>query len=367
MLMASQNSLKVMKYIQLFLLLMICNVTLFGQYSYYDYDKICYCSGRETPHSIVSYDNNLQLLLELRIGLSKKELDSINIPYTNSQLKLLLLFNLIEKKKNIYYTSIPILDTTQTILLRKQSKLIADNIFPHIEKDIENLALYLKKSYNSRNEFAIIFSYVLDGLIWNDFEEKGLVTPRESDDNISPWTGHFWMIANPRESKCGTNTSSESNATIYVTNGVPWRFMKPLYNDYELTKVMLNNISDDGKLSDTIVQNSFGMYNLFNEHGEVLVPIIYENDQNELYLLARKISKKICDQFITVTSIPSLVNKYNFKNSEEALIVLYHETMWELLSSLEEKEIIVKPEIFNSPDNAKMQDMTDLIFFVVKD
>jgi hypothetical protein len=155
-----------MKHFLIILNLVLYSGLILGQNNSKKYDLTCFCSARETPNSVVNYDNNLQLLKSFSEGMSRKGLDSLHIPYTESQLKLLRMFNLIRKENGKYYTNIPILDESQTIHLRTKSKQIADKITPLVATEIKELVSYLDSINRSKNAFSIMFSYVIDGLTW---------------------------------------------------------------------------------------------------------------------------------------------------------------------------------------------------------
>jgi len=355
-----------MKYKLLIITFSLFSGVIMGQKNLDDYDMTCYCSARETPHGVVSFDNNLQLISSFKKGLSKKELDSLHIPYTDSQLKLLRIFNLIRKEKDKYFSNIPFLDEKQTYLLRAQSKQIADKILPHIEPDIKELVSYLTSIGNSNNVFSIAFSYVLDGLPWQIFEEKKIIKPLDSKDNISPWTGFFWILTSNPSSKSGTNTESDSTFTIGITGG-PYRLMKSIYDEEDgLLKVMLRNYIVSGKVTDEKVFKTFEPYNLFNQKGELTIPIIVENDQNKLYVLSKQIAEKICMEMTSMEVANRAIKDFNFQNEEQAVIILYHEVMWNLLSIMEEKKLIEKPIIIKNPDKAEMKDAADLMYIIRK-
>ena len=352
------------KKLLIFYFLLFCAVLL-GQKSPNNYDYSCYCSGRETPHKIVSYDNNLQLIKLFNVGLSKKDLDSLNIPYTYSQLKLLQIYNLIRFENNKYYSNIPILDEKQTNQLRIQSKQIANNIIPIIDNDIKDLVAYLSTINRSSNTFSIIASYVIDGLLWEKFEKKKLIQSN-SYDSAYPWSGYFWVLASRRNFKYGTNTDTDSTITIALTNGGTYRIMESYYKGEDLIKIMLNNMRVSGKVTDERVIKNFGKYNIFNKQGDIIIPVIIENNQNKLYMLSNQIADKICDLIISNVNIDEYVKAYNFKDKEQALIILSHEIMWDLLSLIDEKKLVEKPIILREPSKAEMKDASDLIYIIRK-
>lgn len=348
------------------ILLLFCRV-LYGQKNINNYDMTCFCSARETPEGILSYDNNLQIILSLKDGLSKKELDSLQIPYTDSQLKLLRVYNLIRKENNKYYLTFPLLDKDQTLLLRNQSKQIADSITPLIENDAKDMVSFLASTGRSQNAFSIIFSYVLDGLVWNEFEENGEIKPIDSNDDITPWTGFFWVLEPRREPKYGTNSLTDSILSISFTNGAPYRLMNSLFIEEDLLRILLDNIRLSGKVTDRRVIEVFGKYNMFDNQGNVTIPIIRENNQSRLFLLSEKISDKICKGVLNDISLDKTMHNYGFKSKEQTLIIVYHEIMWDLLSNLLDKNILTKPLVLENPKDAEMKDVSDLMFITEKE
>ena len=347
----------------LFLVFLFASIQLIGQVNPRQYEMTCYCSARETPHSIVAYDNNLQLIIAFKNGLSKKGLDSLKIPYTNSQLKLLRIYKLIRMENNKYYSTIPVLDTIQTANLRIQSKIIADKISPVIEKDLKNLVAYLNSVQNSRNTFSVVFSYVLDGLTWHSFSEKEIIKPF-NDNNLSPWNGYFWMLAPKRKETFGTNSQSDSTLTFSITHGPANNILESFYYEDDLLQKMLQNIREYGKVSDQGVISTFSKFNIVDEQGKVLVPIIIENGQNELFRLSLAIAVKISDYIIANAPLTEIKNEYNLIDEEQTVIILYHEILWDLLDNIEAKGIIDKPLIFKNPEKATTKDISDLIFFI---
>ncbi len=346
--------------------LLIFSAITLAQTNNASYDMTCFCSGRETPHAIVSYDNNLQLIIAFKNGLTLKGLDSLNIPYTESQLKLLQVYNLIRQENDKYFSTIPVLDGQQTNQIRTQSKQEADIIVPAIENDINNFVSYLNSIHCKINAFSIMFSYILDGLVWQKFEERNLLKPYESTDNISPWTGYFWILTSKPLIKYGTNSQSDSTFTLCITDGAPYSLSKTFYERDDLKQAMLNNILLEGKVTDTAVINNFAIYNIFDGEGNVLVPIIQENNQNILYQLSNKMSDKICNAIIANIRLDEITKQFKLKDNEQALIIFYHEILWNIMAELDVKNIIDKPLILSDPSKANSGDLANLIFFIKK-
>jgi len=355
-----------MKYSLLIIIFLIIPLAIFGQYDYKNYDMTCYCSATETPHAVASYDNNLEILIALKNGLSKAGLDSLNIKYTYSQLKLLQVYNLILKRNNKYYLNIPILTNEQTDQLRTVSKNLANKITLHIENEISDLITYLNSTGYTKNSFSIIFSYILDGKIWEKFEERKVLKPFSRSNDMSPWEGYFWILSSKREVKYGTNSQTDSNLTFSVTSGAPNRILKTFYVSDNLIDTLLINIIQSGKVVDKNAIEAFKKFNIVDDFGNVNVPIISEKDQSKLFELSNSIVTKICDDITTDRYLNDITKIFKFSSLEQTVVILYHEILWDLLDNLVEKKLITKPMIILNPDKAVDSDLSDLIFLIIK-
>ena len=214
---------RLMKQIFIHFLFLSSPFLLLGQTPDYNdwnnWEDICYCSFKNYhPASVVSADNNWQLLLAMKNGLTLKQLDSLNIPYTKSQLLLLETQRLLSETRGVYKTAVPILDSVLTIRLRKHSQFVASEIYPEIEKECGDLVAHLSEQNRLRNAYSILFSYVLDGLIWKRFEKEGIVKEWNESEI---WSGNYWFLTPKRLVDCGgTNiwTSNEGEFVFILTS-----------------------------------------------------------------------------------------------------------------------------------------------------
>jgi hypothetical protein len=159
--------------------------------------------GAIHPDTIVRADNNWQLLLEMKNGLTLSQLDILKVPYTPKQLVFLQSQKLLYRSQDVYKTAFPILSITQTSNLREKSLVVANHIYADIEKKVSDLVEFLTKQNLSNNAFSILFSYVIDGLIWKRFEQEGMVKERVS---AGIWDGVYWFMKPIRSFSCGTSS-----------------------------------------------------------------------------------------------------------------------------------------------------------------
>lgn len=329
-----------------------------------NWEQICYCSfkGHFHPQEIVNADNNWQLLLAMKNGCTSKQLDSLKIPYTQSQLLLLLSMRLIEQKGKILTTTIPILNRNETAELRVMSREVAVRIIPEIEPECKDLVDFLAKNNRQKNAFSILFSYVLDHRIWKKFEQEKLTDEVQIINNL--WGGNYWSITPKRTWSCGTNSlDNDKYAILFNWSEQSSKLMNKFYG------ANFDGILDfleDGNTNDSAVIDEFTKYGFFDKNKNLSIPIIDENADNTLFTLSNKITDKLLPAFVKSTDFDAVKSKFNFTDDNQTVIIFYHEVMWDILNLLLEKQIIQKPIAFESPEKAGLSDIADLCFVIRK-
>ncbi len=327
-----------------------------------NWEDICYCTMNNSyhPSSIVSADNNLQLLLALKNGLTRKQLDSLKIPYAKSQLLLLESYLLLKKANGIYKTAIPILDSAQTARLRKQSQVTASEIYPEIEKECRDLVTHLTKQNRSRNAYSILFSYVLDGLIWKRFEKEGIV---KEWDTTGIWSGNYWFLTPKRTFDCGGTNYSTSKDFAFKWN---WSYAEKVTDGlWDKNIEALFPLLQGNVVPNKEIINEFAAYGFFDKDLRLTIPVINEKENNVLYLLSNNIIDRLLPAFMAKADVEQLKTSYIFNNNSETVVVFYHEVMFDLMDLLIEKQVIQLPTAFQNPEKATFKDAADLCFIVI--
>ena len=348
-----------------FFLAMVCVVVSTAQKADFNkYDNICYCAGN-SPSNVIKLDNNWELLLSLIRPKTIGTLDSINIKHTGSQLKLLEEWSLIKKGEIDYRTSIVILDSVKTNSLRSLTKKLSLQLTNVIKPKIVELSSQLKKINREENVYSILFSYVIDGMVWDYLEEEQLVNPRKISLESPFWDGEFWSLYPKRDFYCGTNSISDKGYSIKVNwseEAIP--NMIPFVTRFDLQEKMLSNLIEKGRLIDKEAFSEFGKFNFFDEKGLFTAPVIVENEQNPIYAISQEISENIVRFIKTQINVEIAMKKYGLRNTSQAIIVLYHEMIWDIMDSLVKMEIIEKPIAFKNPKQTNPEDIGDLIILV---
>jgi hypothetical protein len=357
---------KLMKQIFINFLFLSSPVLLLAQATDYNnwknWEDICYCTMNNSyhPSSIVSADNNLQLLLALKNGLTLKQLDSLKLPYIKSQLLLLESQHLLNKADGIYKTVIPILYSEQTAHLRKQSLFVARGIYPEIKKECCDLVAKLSEQNRSSNAYSILFSYVLDGLIWKRFEKEGIV---KKWDTTGIWSGNYWFLTPKRPVDCGgTNIWSNENF-MFKWN---WSYAENVTDGlWKKNLEMLFPLAQGNTVPNKEIIDEFSALGFFDKDLHLTIPVINEKENNTLYLLSINIIDKLFPAFMAKTDIEAFKTSYKFNDNSETVIVFYHEVMFDLMDLLLEKQVIQMPTAFQHSEKATLKDAADLCFIVI--
>jgi hypothetical protein len=62
--------------------------------------------------------------------------------------------------------------------------------------------------------------------------------------------------------------------------------------------------------------------------------------------------------------LTAIVEEFGFRDAKQALVVAYHEMMWDLMDRLEAEGLVRKPVAFADPGHAQSSDIADLVFIV---
>ncbi len=355
------------------IILLIAIICLIGKQSYSqttfkekikNFDDICFCNvGLAHPKNILKLDNNMELLFALKTGKTLREIGKSGIKYTDSQIKLLLLSGLIEKKDSIYKAKVPILSTIETVQLREATKKMAKDIVPLILDDYKLLTKTLISQGLEKNTFSIFFAYVLDGLVWTILENNKDIEETNITSDKPFWDGTFWMIEPKRNFKCGTNSLSSGDYTINVN----WSDVSIIsVSNYDLLGEFLNDFKENGKITKAEILKEFENNGLFNKNGELQIPVFKADSTDIIYSQSENIAKKVVAYLINKIDYTTLLSDFSGLSKGQKITIIYHEIMWDIISVMEENGQIKKPVAFGKPKEAKPQDLKDLIF-IVKD
>ena len=330
------------------------------------YDIIQYASlSGYGPQNIILLDNNGDILLACKAGITEGALKTVGITYGESQLVLLEAWRLILRNGDTLKTLVPILDSTETHTLRAYTKHVAASVCDSTVTLVRALKQHLDGIKRSRNTYSVMFSYVIDGLVWRYLEGQKLLTRRTIDAERPFWAGEVWALYRPRTFSCGTNSISDQGISINVNwSDASIPKMLPFVADFKNLGRMFDDYTKSGRVVDTAAKRIFSPFNLFDPNGEFTIPTITEVKSNKLYSVSVELSNRIAQVVLRTLDLAFLSTKYNFRDAQQTLVIVYHEIMWDLMDAYENKGLLTKPVAFADPGHTRSSDISDLVFIV---
>ena len=332
----------------------------------YDITSFCISAG-SSPDNIIKLDNNGQILLACISGRTVEQLRTLGVQFTKSQIELLKNWRLLREDRHLLKTAFPILNEDKTKQLRKLVGECASPLSPGLLKDLSALKDHLQFIRRERNTYTILFSYILDGLVWEYFFENKVLKERKLSVEKPFWSGVVWAVYPPRDFSCGTNSVSDQGITLKVNwSKATLKKMIPFVADWDSFSKMFDDLVGKGKIEEEKAIRVFRPFDLFDQSGRFTVPIIFEKENDALYKACVSLSSDVSEEILNVIHLEELKKEFDFRDNDEALVIFYHEFMWALLEQLEGQGLIKKPIAFVDPERAKPEDIGDLVFIVKK-
>jgi len=316
---------------------------------FYDMDVTAYCSFSSYHPVQYIIDDNWKILTAFITSGKIGKLDSLGIKYTESQLMLLNIGGLLQNDNGVWKTSMPIFNRQQTDSIRGESREYAELLYKRLKGDFKEFLKAVKESGAGANSFSIVFSYCLDGMIW-DY----LYSPK-SIAEYSTWSGAFWALYSERDDvKPGTNGYG-SSVLVNHSPIMPWDWSQQMFSDFD------RDFSANGRLTDTTLINYLYEFGISDKKGNVLVPVLNPNADNMLNNYCKKIVKSLAEEVKQYA--PTFAKRYNIKNEKIAATIFYHELMWDLVQILIENKQVTYPAILQGKATSRehLKDVTLII------
>ncbi|MBZ5551724.1 MAG: hypothetical protein LAO21_03310 [Acidobacteriia bacterium] len=332
----------------------------------FDFSQFVTSSG-QSPQQITRLDNNGEILLACVKGITRDQLRASGVRFVESQIELLKTWRLLEEEKTVLKTALPILDAQMSERLRGATQAVVPALSRRLEPEIVRLVNTLDALGRKKNAYTILFSYVLDDLVWEQFRSRGLLGRREITAETPLWAGEVWAVYPPRAFAMGTNSVSDKGVSLKVNwteRAIPK--MMPFVADIKTFLRMFDDYVEKGRVEDEHARKVFGPFDLFDQTGRFTVPIIKADGSDPLYQLSQAIAGRIAESVPDLLRLSSLSKEFGFRDDKQALVIVYHELMWDFMDHLESAGIVHKPVAFVEPDKSRPADIADLVFIVRK-
>lgn len=300
-----------------------------------------------SPSSILQMDDNGRLVLMAESGLPEAELLA-RTGAAESQIELLKAWRLLARDGELIRTSFPILDARETTWLRSLTEEAANALLPTITGDAARLRDELAALGRAENTYSILFSYALDDLVWDVWERGGILSEREVTRDRPFWAGEVWAVTPERREIVGTNSILDERGRLSITwshKAIPR--MRPFVADIPSLKALFEAFASGERIRDPSVRAVFEPYDLLDPSGRPTYPVIVAESSDPVHRIATRIASVLSDRTCEVLDLSELVEKFGFRDRSQALVVAYHELMWDLLGKLVDRGIVSRPPVLD--------------------
>jgi hypothetical protein len=260
-------------------------------------------------------------------------------------------------------TTFPVLGDKATVAIRGAMKETALAIVPQIRDDVTSLSKQLQPMQVS-SAYTILFTYVLDQLVWDVLERKRAVRELVLTPDHPFWDGVLWAFK-PRPLSLGTNSIANQGTTLKMMWAPEARSaMGPLVSDRKNFRAMFMQLSTQNRVVDPQLKAIFGSYGILDPDGLFKPPVIVEDAGNALYTISHSLAERVGAEVLQRMDRVRVKRAASLRSEEQALVIGYHELMWELLDALEKEGLVRRPRLLSDPKNAEHHEVADLLVMI---
>jgi hypothetical protein len=282
----------------------------------------CFCiTARHTPHAIIKADDNGQILWLARNGVSMEDLRAAGIPITESQKLLLRTYGLITVNGDTLTTAFPILGPGIMVPLRTRLRSFAGRLTPEVADDVSKIELELNRRGYREHSYAVVFGYALDGLLWDELRNRGMLPDTTLDLDHPDWRGAFWAIYPERSGAPGTNEVALNGSTLVTV----WTDRTSTALNEQLASIKSRAVS------------ASSMADVGN------LPLLRDKPDDPIHTAAQHIATLTATALLNTSEGSALLASIPHASRSQAVVVLAHELIWAVAEKLVESGYIVPP------------------------
>lgn len=327
-----------------------------------DWKLVCFCNSRvRTPHFVVQMDNNGVILYAARSGTSRTRLRADGIPTSDSQLRLLVDWELLKVQGDSLRTAFPVLGPDATKTLRAELRTLATRVLPDLRPLVDSAVRLMRQRMDSTAVYSAVFSYILDGLVWDSLAPGAELVATDITVDHPFWHGAFWAISSERDNAPGTNSSrlDDSASALLTWTQTTLELQQRLEtgkNGAAIARAVRQ--SDPATLPATLAP-----YKLFSPDRKPRFALIDERGSDPTPAAARALAGAIARGFRSWIEKSDLPRRLGISDSGLATLILYHEHMWDLLDGMVAGGAFPKPV---TPRQPTPSDIAPLITVILR-
>lgn len=289
----------------------------------------CFClRARANPKRVVDLDDNGRILFEAIGGTTLADLRASGVGVTESQIRLMEVFDLLSNDEGRINTRIPVMGPEVVGDVRGRAKAIAAEVMDGVSDAAREIVRALDERGLTESAHAVVFGQSLDGVLWDVLRGRGDVPDVEPTVDQPFWRGAFWAAYPGREGSAGTNEVAGSHASlVMVWDEGSAEALRELEID-PATSELLDGI-DSSQVAVTL------------RDGE-RAPVVRANDP--LHLAGVALAEAVASRVPTGSGCRDLLDDAGVAATDrEAVVIVVHELIWEITGLLSRSDLLTAP------------------------
>ncbi len=328
-----------------------------------DYSLGQYVASRgRPPGTVLKLDNNGEILLACRNGCTLQSLEAVGVTALASQLELLSAWSLLVREGDGFRSGVPILDGENATYLDELAIRVSEQVAQAADEELAALLTTLNEQGWQGHAWSVVFSYVLDGMVWQFLDELDYIDSRLVLENGASWGGEIWAYSGPERPT--TASRGFRGVTIKVTSVESNQsFVASALSGPRSLAAMLAVGNGGGPEAAELVAH-YQELGVLGPERELMVPVIDEQSRDEIFRLCEQLAGRVVDAVHTRLDRSALMNDFGFTSPSQALIVSYHSVMRRLMDLLVERGTLSLPAAIADYEGSERSDLGKLILLV---
>ncbi len=308
------------------------------------------------PVQIARMDNNGEILLACAEAKTVEQLISIGIKFRQSQMELLVDWNLLDydRKNKTYRTTIHVYGEEKAAAIRQKVRSVVIQLVTMLNAELASLRSHLAEMEREKSMYAILYAYVLHSYAMNQFGKEIYQKPQLSEENPF-WNGYAWAIYPVKKFPTSVfSMPGEGSQFFFVSAaGVP-RF------DFKQMMAFVKDAAPDTQVDDLELRKSLSAFGICDNEGTLAIPIF----DSEWFEKLEKMAKTVYAKTIDLVDSNEMKDILGMETQAQAAMFIHYEMRYAFLGHVLENGIIEAPVDFINAENNSSSDAKNLVFII---
>jgi hypothetical protein len=311
---------------------------------------------RTRPDQIARMDNNGEILMACLEAKTADELKSGGIRFLQSQLELLVDWDLLEydRRNKTYQTTIHVYGSEKASKIRQHVSTTVEQLADMLDADMVSVKSHLTRIDREKSLFAILYAYVLHSYSMEQFAEEIYRKPQLSVEHPF-WIGYAWAIYPLRKFNVGSTFMPEKENRFFFVSATTAPKI-----DFQKMSSFVNDVSVDYRVDDPELKKSLLDFSIIDEEGKLTIPVFDSDWSSKLENMAKKVYAKT----VELADSKEMKEILGMDTQVQAAMFIHYELRYAFLYYLLEKGTIQAPIDFDNAANNSPSHMRNLIFLM---